>query len=92
MAVAGNVYGRLSDASAFVGYANLSHRLQYTTDTMPGSSGSPVFNDEWHVVAIHHAGGDLVKNSQGDKVFANEGMLFKWILEDQSFHGVFVTR
>jgi hypothetical protein len=25
------VYGRLSDASAFVGYANLSHRLKYTT-------------------------------------------------------------
>ena len=52
-------------------------RVQYTTDTMPGSSGSPVFNDEWHVVAIHHAGGDLIKNSQGDKVFANEGIIFK---------------
>ena len=23
------------------------HRLHYTTDTMPGSSGSPVFNDSW---------------------------------------------
>jgi Tol biopolymer transport system component len=39
LAVAGNVYGRLSDASAFVGYANLSHRLQYTT----GVSQDPVY-------------------------------------------------
>jgi WD40 repeat protein len=39
LAVAGNVYGRLSDASAFVGYANLSRRLQYTT----GVSQDPVY-------------------------------------------------
>ncbi|MFL5487571.1 MAG: hypothetical protein ACJ8AJ_03710 [Gemmatimonadaceae bacterium] len=39
LAIAGNVYGRLSDASAFVGYANLSHRLQYTT----GISQDPVY-------------------------------------------------
>lgn len=29
-------------------------RLIYQTDTMPGSSGSPVFNDEWQLVALHH--------------------------------------
>ena len=39
LALAGNVYGRLSDASAFVGYANLSHRLQYST----GISQNPVY-------------------------------------------------
>jgi WD40 repeat protein len=39
LAVAGNVYGRLSDASAFLGYANLSHRLQYTT----GISQDPIY-------------------------------------------------
>ena len=39
LAVSGNVYGRLSDASVFVGYANLSHRLQYTT----GVSQDPVY-------------------------------------------------
>lgn len=39
LAVAGNVYGRLSDASVFLGYANLSHRLQYTT----GMSQDPVY-------------------------------------------------
>ena len=30
--------------------------LQYRTDTAPGSSGAPVFNDQWQVVALHHAG------------------------------------
>ena len=39
LAVAGNVYGRISDASVFLGYANLSHRLQYTT----GISQDPVY-------------------------------------------------
>ncbi len=28
--------------------------IHYRTDTEPGSSGSPVFNDQWQVVAIHH--------------------------------------
>jgi len=30
--------------------------LHYMTDTMPGSSGAPVFNDQWEVVALHHWG------------------------------------
>lgn len=31
------------------------HLLHYLTDTEPGSSGSPVLNDAWHVLALHHA-------------------------------------
>ncbi len=34
----------------------LPDHLHYVTDTMRGSSGSPVFNDRWEVVALHHAG------------------------------------
>lgn len=30
--------------------------VHYETDTAPGSSGSPVFNDQWEVVALHHSG------------------------------------
>lgn len=30
--------------------------LLYEADTLPGSSGSPVFNDFWEVVALHHYG------------------------------------
>lgn len=31
--------------------------VQYLTDTLKGSSGSPVFNSDWEVVALHHSGG-----------------------------------
>ncbi|WP_273513650.1 DNA/RNA non-specific endonuclease [Phreatobacter oligotrophus] len=30
--------------------------LWYSSDTKPGSSGSPVFNNDWFVVALHHKG------------------------------------
>ncbi|MEZ5453854.1 MAG: endonuclease [Thiothrix sp.] len=34
----------------------LEQFLHYRTDTAPGSSGSPVCNDRWEVVALHHSG------------------------------------
>ncbi len=34
----------------------LEQFLHYKTDTAPGSSGSPVFNDQWEIVALHHSG------------------------------------
>jgi DNA/RNA endonuclease G (NUC1)/V8-like Glu-specific endopeptidase len=30
--------------------------LHYRADTQPGSSGAPVFNDQWEVVGLHHSG------------------------------------
>lgn len=64
------------------------HRLQYTTDTLPGSSGAPVFNDLWQVIAIHHAGGNLVWNDRGDRMFANEGILISSVLSRLAVLGV----
>jgi len=43
--------------------------IRYSTDTEPGSSGSPVFNNDWELVALHHAGADL-----GDGRAENEGI------------------
>ncbi len=49
-------------------------RLQYLTDTAEGSSGSPVFNTEWQVVGLHHAGGWLHDPGTKQRVFRNEGI------------------
>ncbi|MER9687917.1 MULTISPECIES: DNA/RNA non-specific endonuclease [unclassified Mesorhizobium] len=34
----------------------LENFLHYRTDTLPGSSGSPVFNNQWEMIALHHSG------------------------------------
>lgn len=49
-------------------------RIQYLTDTLPGSSGSPVFDDQWRVVALHHSGGWLLEPGTKNHVFRNEGI------------------
>ncbi|MEV6167198.1 serine protease [Streptomyces sp. NPDC051954] len=51
--------------------------LHYRTDTEPGNSGSPVFNDQWEVVALHHAG---VPDPDGEGWIANEGARVSAIL------------
>lgn len=38
--------------------------LWYSTDTQEGSSGSPVFNNDWLVVALHHCGVPEIKNNK----------------------------
>ncbi|MBK8969372.1 MAG: trypsin-like peptidase domain-containing protein [Lewinellaceae bacterium] len=63
-----------------------NQHVYYTTDTEPGSSGSPVFNKDWKVVAIHHAGktdaeGGLQINARGDRRGANRGVLFEQIFQ-----------
>jgi len=35
---------------------SLDNFIHYEADTQPGSSGSPVFNDQWQLVALHHSG------------------------------------
>lgn len=55
--------------------------VRYTTDTEPGSSGSPCFNREWKLVGLHHSGGDLPLSSGGSE-FINEGVLISSIVHD----------
>ena len=47
-------------------------RLYYVTDTEGGSSGSPVFNDDWCVIALHRAG--MVDDAQRPVKNANQGV------------------
>jgi endonuclease G len=58
-------------------------KVYYFTDTEKGSSGSPVFNDNWQVVALHRAS-ELVKdvNYQGKSTgWVNEGVQMKAIFD-----------
>lgn len=38
--------------------------VRYITDTEPGSSGSAVFNNQWELVALHHAGVYIKENNK----------------------------
>jgi endonuclease I/V8-like Glu-specific endopeptidase len=49
--------------------------LYYETDTAPGSSGAPVFNDQWEVVALHHSG--LPERDGDGRILASDGQVWR---------------
>jgi hypothetical protein len=70
-----------------VAYAD-DRRIQYLTDTMPGSSGSPVFDSEWRIVALHHSGGWLPEPSTNKVFFRNEGIHIRVVIAGLKGHGI----
>jgi V8-like Glu-specific endopeptidase len=57
-------------------------RIRYLTDTEPGASGSPVFDDGWQVVALHHAAVRVPESQYKGEVvkYNNQGILIHAIL------------
>jgi V8-like Glu-specific endopeptidase len=49
--------------------------IQYTTSTLPGSSGAPVFNDQWELVAMHQRAVRLSDPATHRTYFRNQGTL-----------------
>jgi endonuclease G len=56
--------------------------LHYLTDTQPGASGSPVFNDQWLVVGLHHSGVPM-KDAQGN-ILKTDGQTYQEGIDDPS--------
>ncbi|KLK93793.1 hypothetical protein AA309_07155 [Microvirga vignae] len=66
-------------------YERLMH---YRTPTDPGSSGSPVFNSKWEVVALHHAGSQKSPRLNGlGEYQANEGITLRAICQATGVSG-----
>jgi endonuclease G, mitochondrial len=53
----------------------LEEWLHYRTDTAPGSSGSPVFNDQWEVVGLHHSG--VPKRDADGNILTRDGQVWQ---------------
>jgi V8-like Glu-specific endopeptidase len=64
--------------------------LHYRTPTEGGSSGSPVFNQQWKLIGLHHAGGFELQRLHGNPgtYAANEGIQIQRIIEAVQAAGI----
>lgn len=77
----GGHYKKISMQNNFVAYAD-ARTIQYLTSTEPGSSGSPVFNNDFLVIGIHHSGGYLPEPNSDHTYLRNAGSSMIAILDD----------
>jgi hypothetical protein len=64
--------------------------IHYRAPTEGGSSGSPVFNQQWQLIGLHHAGGTAMKRLKGQEgtYAANEGIWIQRIIQALGEAGV----
>jgi len=66
--------------SSLLDYDDVKRLMHYRTPSEPGSSGSPVFNEKWEVIALHHAGSAETPRLHGAGSYeANEGIVLSAI-------------
>ncbi|MFF8974220.1 trypsin-like serine peptidase [Streptomyces sp. NPDC014995] len=75
--VIGHPMGRLKEIAVRdnVALVRLDDFVHYRTDTEPGNSGSPVFNDQWEVVALHHSG--VPRTDDQGRVLRRDGRVWQ---------------
>ncbi|MFG1708294.1 trypsin-like serine peptidase [Nonomuraea sp. M3C6] len=75
--IIGHPSGRLKEISIRENRleARLDDFIQYQTDTEPGSSGSPVFNDQWEVTALHHSG--VPRTDDQGRILRRDGQIWQ---------------
>ena len=56
--------------------------LHYLADTERGSSGSPVFNSEWQMIALHHWAGPWIDGRGSSSFEINEGIRISSIVRN----------
>jgi endonuclease G len=64
----------------------LDNYLQYRTDTAPGSSGSPVFNDQWEIVALHHSG--VPKKDAEGRILTRDGRVYTSSMDESQIQWI----
>lgn len=64
--------------------------IQYVADTQDGSSGSPVFNEQMHVIAIHRAETalEIVVDGQRQTVWRNQGIQIVNVIRGLQCRGI----
>jgi S1-C subfamily serine protease len=64
--------------------------LHYRAPTEGGSSGSPVFNQKWDLIGLHHAGGMAMKKLKGQEgtYAANAGIWIQRIIKALAEAGI----
>jgi len=72
---------KISMQNTFVEYAD-DKVVQYTKTTLPGSAGSPVFDNEFKVIAIHHSGGNLLEPGTNKRYLRSQGTSAIALLND----------
>lgn len=63
-------------------------RIRYRATTLPGSSGSPVFNSRWQVVGLHHSSATTRDAATGELIESNQGIHIAALLEGLKRVGV----
>lgn len=74
----GNPLSLAMELDGIVGVNENSTRIRYRTNTEHGSSGSPVFDIDWNLIALHHIGDP--DYSPGHKPEFNQGVVIRQIV------------